>query len=293
MIMIRNVKIIVSVLIICFIFGGCKSKDEKAEILNNYVLDTTVHFCYDICGYQTDLYDYYLVESTKNVPNEFPRDYYVLENDTPILSFTIIYSDEPLYGGFVCLYGDGQIAYSRYDTDVSSDVEYNNKTKLCIDDYLIKDEDTVYETRNIEDIRIVSSEEIKKLMDCEYYDLSKEEIEISDPIVNYYAQLENYPSYINRKDIKVVALQDTLVHYLVLKNNECIGVIEYDAFYENEIVNQSKTNEISSDCKFMITSSWTSDVYYLTGDKTKDDLEISKHGRASNAFNRVYNELTK
>lgn len=286
-------KFIICFIFICIIFTGCEKKNDKSQILNNYVLDTAVHFCYDIIGYNTQLNNYYIVESNNNIPEGFPRDYYILENDTPVFSFTVNYSDEPMYGGYVCLYGEGQIAFSKYSLDVKNNIQFNDQSKVCLNEYLLKDEDIVFDLINIEDIRIVSGDDIKSLMDYEYFKSSKEEIEISNPIINYYAQLENYPSYINRKDILAKVIEDVIIRYLVIKDNQAIGIIEYDAYYDNKIIKQYKTNDIDIDCKFMITTNGASNVYYLTGNITKDIKEINKYTRISNAFKNAYEQLCK
>lgn len=286
-------KLFISITLFCILLTGCKDKDDNEDTLNNYVLDTAVKFLYDYCGYQIDLNDYYLVESSSNIQNEFPRDYFVLENNNPILSFTIIYSNEPLYGGYVYSYGDGQIAFSKYDVEINKDINLNNKTKIMIDNSLIKNENIICKINDIDGIKPISSNEIAEMVDFDYFDTSKNEVCISDPIINYYAQLENYPSYVNRKEIIVNALQDTTIRYLVLKDNNCIGIIEYDAYYENGILNQIKTNEINPECKFIITTNGANNMYYLTGDKIKDEVEINKYNRISNAFIDIYNELVK
>lgn len=286
-------KLFISITLFCILLTGCNEKDDNEDTLNNYVLDTAVRFLYDYCGYQIDLNDYYLVESSSNIQNEFPRDYFVLENNDPILSFTIIYSNEPLYGGYVYSYGDGQIAYSKYDVEINKDINLNNITKIMIDNSLIKNENIICKINDIDGIKPISSNEIAEMIDFDFFGISKNDVSISDPIINYYAQLENYPSYVNRKEIIVNALQDATIRYLVLKDNNCIGIIEYDAYYENVILNQIKTNEINPECKFIITTNGTNNKYYLTGDKIKDEVEINKYNRISNAFIDIYNELVK
>ena len=270
---------------------SCDKKENKESILENYAIDTAIHFCYDTAGYDMDANSYYLVESSNNAKGDFPADYYVLENDKPILFFTIIYSDEPLYGGFVCEYGDGQIAYSKMDINLSNDIKYNDESKINLNNYLIKDEDTQLEIIDIEGMRILSKDEIKPLIDFESLQIKENEIEISDPIINYYAQLENYPNYINRKNIVVKAMKDTTINYLVIKDDKCIGLIKYDSYYENKILEQIKTDEIRKDCKFIITTSGASFPYYLTGDREKDNSELNKYIRNANALFKAYEEL--
>ena len=105
-----------------------KNEFEKFKLKQNNLKELKAYTPIEIKGIKV-----FPVNLSHVTPDNF--GYAIYTKDGVIFyasDFEIIYSEEPLYGGFVCEYKDGEIALSKYKTDIGKLAYIGKQKVLCL-----------------------------------------------------------------------------------------------------------------------------------------------------------------